>query len=285
MFLQITLGIIISSTIGWLAYRKGALSGSGVVGAILTGTAIFGGGGWDWGMLLITFFMLASLISKYQHRAKAALAEKFAKGSRRDLGQALANGGAGALLALGFGVWPAPLLFYAFIGALATVNADTWATELGVLSKTPPRLITTGKIVEPGTSGGISWRGTLATLVGGTVMGVAAWGFLVIRCQFSVLHSPLTCALLPTSYLWLLATVGGLGGSLCDSLLGATVQAIYYSSVRQKETEKVIDPDGTPNQHLRGWRWLNNDWVNFISSWVGAGIGALIGFALKYGIL
>ena len=61
---------------------------------------------------------------------------------------------------------------------------------------------------------------------------------------------------------------------LFDSLLGATVQAIYYSPYRQKETEKVIDPNRQPNEFKRGWRWLNNDWVNFISSVVGAAVAA-----------
>ncbi len=77
---------------------------------------------------------------------------------------------------------------------------------------------------------------------------------------------------------WLLpvAGAGGLAGSLFDSLLGATVQAIYYSSSRQKETEKKIDPDGTPNTLVRGWRWLDNDLVNFLSSLVGAAVAALV---------
>jgi uncharacterized membrane protein len=66
------------------------------------------------------------------------------------------------------------------------------------------------------------------------------------------------------------------GGSLFDSVLGATVQAMYFSPVRHKETEKRIDPDGTPNQHIRGWGWMDNDMVNFISSAVGAGIAALL---------
>ena len=71
-------------------------------------------------------------------------------------------------------------------------------------------------------------------------------------------------------------TLGGLLGSLFDSFLGATAQAIYYSKARQKETEKAVEKDGTPNKLLRGWKWLNNDWVNFISSVVGALIAALL---------
>ena len=68
--------------------------------------------------------------------------------------------------------------------------------------------------------------------------------------------------------------LGGLAGSLSDSLLGATVQGIYYSPSREKETEKRFEADGSQNQHLRGWRWLGNDWVNLFSSLVGAGVAA-----------
>ena len=281
-FLQLGLGFIISAAIGWAAYKREALSVSGVIGAILTGTAIFGFGGWAWGLLLITFFVLASLLSKYKEATKETLAEKFAKGSRRDLAQALANGGAGALIAIAYWRTGHPILWFAFVGALATVNADTWATELGVLSKRPPRLITTGKPVEVGTSGGVSLQGTLATLAGGAAIGLAGALFLyvesLLRYHPRIFLYPLSCLVYPANctLLPLIAALAGLAGSLCDSLMGATVQAIYYSTSREKETEKVIDPDGTPNTLLRGWRWLNNDWVNFVSSAVGAMIGAML---------
>lgn len=203
-----------------------------------------------------------------------------------EIRQALANGGAGALLALGYALRPHPALFCAFIGAMATVNADTWATELGVLSRKPPRLITTGKPVERGTSGGVSLSGVLATLAGGALIGLAAAIFLALETFIRQITntSPLfltSYSLLLTPYsLLLIGAVSGLAGSLTDSFLGATVQAIYYSSLRQKETEKAVDPDGAPNQLLRGWRWLSNDWVNFISSCFGALVGALLWWAL-----
>ena len=278
ILLQLAIGLIVSAGIGIAAYKRGALSKSGVAGAILTGTASFGFGGWVWGMLLITFFVLSSLLSKYKESVKASLAEKFAKGSQRDVWQALANAGVGALIALAYPFFHHPTLFFAFIGAMATVNADTWATELGVLSQRPPRLITTGARVEPGTSGGISPRGTLATLAGGFVIGLTATALMFIDEFLGGLgvsptggDSYALALILP-----FVAAFSGLTGSLCDSLLGATVQAIYYSTAREKETERPIDHDGTPNRLLRGWRWLNNDWVNFISSAVGAIMCAII---------
>jgi uncharacterized protein (TIGR00297 family) len=268
---QFGLGIVLSGLIALAAYRRGSLSRSGVAGALLVGTAIFGFGGWVWGALLVIFFVLSSLLSHYKETAKADLAEKFDKGQRRDLGQTLANGGAGALLALAYRLHPDPAWLAAFVGAMATVNADTWATELGVLSRRPPRLITTWRAVERGTSGGVSGLGTLATLAGALTIGLAALGGMALDGLFGGPGLALAgWTLLPA------ALLGGLAGSLFDSLLGATVQAIYYSARRHKETEKRIDPDGTPNTRLRGWRWLNNDGVNFVSSLTGALVGVAV---------
>ncbi|MCD6345067.1 MAG: DUF92 domain-containing protein [Anaerolineae bacterium] len=280
---QLFLGLIISGLIGYAGYRKRALSLTGWAGAILVGTTIFGAGGWIWGMLLITFFVLSSALSAYKKAVKQQLAEKFAKGACRDLAQTLANGGCGALLALAARFHPQPALLAAFVGALATVNADTWATELGVLSSRPPRLVTTGRVVEPGTSGGVSLLGTLATLAGGLSIGLAAALFLLLDKALGgpgYAHLGADTAVQGTLVLLPVATLGGLIGSLCDSLLGATLQTIYYSTRRAKETEREIDPDGIPNEHLRGWKWLNNDWVNFLSSAVGAAISVLVWKAL-----
>jgi uncharacterized protein (TIGR00297 family) len=271
------LGLLISGAIGVLAYHRDALSKSGVLGAVLVGTSIFGFGGWVWGVLLIVFFLSSSLLSKYKSAAKARLAEKFSKGHRRDLGQTLANGGVGAGIALAFFLYPDPRLLAAFVGAMAAVNADTWATELGVLSRRFPRLVTTWKEVEPGTSGGVSWTGTLAALAGSLVIGLFVFLLLALDGIFKGSASTLLelggwldgVRFVPS------AILGGLAGSFFDSLLGATVQTIYYSSARQKETEKRVENDGAPNVYLRGWPWLGNDHVNLASSCVGALVGAV----------
>jgi uncharacterized protein (TIGR00297 family) len=260
-------GLALSLAIGVLGYRRSALSGSGFWGALITGTLIFGIGGWEWGVLLVAFFVSSSALSFYRSRDKQGLAEKFAKGHRRDLGQALANGGLAALLAVLSWWQPHPLWFFACAGAMAAVNADTWATELGVLSSSPPRLITTGRRVEVGASGGITWLGTGASLAGASLIGLlAGLASLALRqgCADAV-------------GLLLAATVGGLTGSLIDSLLGATVQAIYWCDVCGKETERRVHRCGTETRLLRGWRWLGNDAVNFVASAVGALVAAGIG--------
>lgn len=254
--LQIILGLLLSGLLGYVGYRRGSLSRSGVLGAMLVGTAIFGFGGWAWGILLIVFFVSSSALSHFKAARKESLAEKFSKGSQRDLAQALANGGAGALIAVANFIWPHPLWWPAFVGAMATVNADTWATELGVLSKAQPRLVTNGKLVEVGTSGGITLLGTFAAFAGSALIGLVS--------SFSLS--------LPFSFFFI-SSLSGLLGSLFDSVLGATVQAIYFCDNCHKETERhPIHTCGHPTRLICGWRWLDNDWVNFVSSVVGSAV-------------
>jgi uncharacterized protein (TIGR00297 family) len=266
---QLAVGFFLSAGIGLAAYRAGSLSCGGVLGAILTGTAIFGFGGWVWGVLLVAFFVSSSVLSRWREAQKASAAERFAKGGQRDLGQALANGGAGGLIALAYAVRPDSLLFAAFVGAMAAVTADTWATEVGILNRQPPRLITTGRPVAAGTSGGVTLLGLMASLGGAAFIGVLAW--LLAGSDFRI-QSPEPRLL----YLPPIATVAGLSASLFDSFLGATVQAMYFCDTCRQETERRVHRCGSATRRTRGWRWLDNDGVNFVSSVVGGLVAVLL---------
>jgi uncharacterized protein (TIGR00297 family) len=272
---MLLLGLALSGLMGGLGYWRRALTTSGVIGAILVGTLIFGLGGWVWGLLLITFFISSSWLSHYRKLDKAVVAEKFAKGSRRDIGQVLANGGLGAILAVVFSRYPEPLLFAAFVGVMATVNADTWATELGILSRVPPRMITTGDVVVPGTSGGVTRLGIWASVAGSLLIGTIATALV----QVASLLGGSGWSLRAISYT-LLAVAGGLAGSLFDSLLGATVQGIYFCDHCGKETESAIHRCGRAARPLRGWGWLNNDLVNLMASLVGGLVAASLAWIL-----
>lgn len=260
MINQFVLAFLLSGLIAILAYWRGSLAPSGAVGALVVGTIIYGFGGWVWGVLLALFFISSSLLSHYKEREKQTVAEeKFDKGHKRDWGQVLANGGAGTIVALLHGLFPSPIWLPLFLGTMAAVTADTWATELGTLSKRPPRLITSGRVVPVGTSGGISAFGTAVSFTGGLLIGLVA-GLL---SQNNILALTIT------------GGIGGLAGSLNDSFLGATVQQIYYCDICHKETEKKRHC-GQPARPLRGWGWMNNDVVNFVSSVFGGGTAVLV---------
>lgn len=281
-------GFGLAATIGLAAWRARALDRQGTAAAVLLGTIIFGLGGLGWAFLLLGFFISSSVLSRLFRKRKAALDEKFSKGSKRDAGQVAANGGiAGIFVLLHLlapdAVWP----WVGFAGALAAANADTWATELGVLNRGVPRLITNGKAVEPGTSGGISPLGLLAA-TGGALMiallGVIFWQghvFTLPAGSPDWLAGMVTAgASRPTTgqfFAWLVGiTLAGLGGSLVDSFLGATVQAIYFCPKCQKETERhPLHSCGSATRQVRGWSWLDNDWVNTICTLAGAGLAVL----------
>ena len=150
-------------------------------------------------------------------------------------------------------------------------------------------LITTGKPVEPGTSGGISWAGTLAALAGAGL--VALFGALFWQGQTGITlpggASPILANLLGAGASALTGEQGllvfaalalcGLAGSLVDSLLGATLQAVYHCPSCQKETERhPVHLCGTPTMWVRGWRWLDNDWVNAACTLSGAVLAVLL---------
>lgn len=267
--LRLALGFALSLLIGGLGYWRRSLTGSGWLGAIVVGTASIALGGWTWGLLVVVFFITSSALSHWRKAAKQRIAaDKFAKTEQRDWAQTMANGGAVAALALLYALTGQPWIFAAALGVLATVTADTWATELGTLSRTPPRLITTGRPVSAGVSGGVTLLGLSATAAGGLTIGLAALLFTSLidgaAARWAVLAA--LCA--------------GVIGSAVDSLLGATVQAINYCPRCQTETERAIHRCGAPTQPYRGWRWLDNDWVNFLSSLAGALVSVLIRGAL-----
>lgn len=266
--LQLGLGILLAIVIAILAYRLKTLSRSGAFAATALGVVVFGLGGPRWALLLLAFFVSSSALTRLFDRRKRELDEKFSKGGRRDAGQVLANGGVAGLFVLLHTVFPlAAWPWAAFAGALAAVNADTWATELGVLSRSTPVLITTRRPVERGTSGGITRAGTLASFGGAFLVGLLA--ALVWPGGMGDVFAVLTRA----GWIGLF----GLLGSLIDSTLGATYQAIYSCPVCNKETERhPLHACGAQTTLKRGLPWLNNDRVNGACALTGALLALLV---------
>lgn len=279
MLVKCTIGLVAGSVIAYVAYRARSLDRNGALAAGVLGSVVFGLGGIGWAVVLLTFFISASALSKLFKGAKSDLGQEFAKGSRRDAGQVAANGGVGGVLALLFFIftWFAPenrllpALWLGFCASFAAANADTWATELGVLNPRKPVLLSTFKRVSQGTSGGVSLIGTLAALAGSALVGLMA----VVSVQAD-------WAPMGDRALWIqaiLITSAGLLGSFVDSYLGATVQAVYTCPACKKETERhPLHRCGTETRLKRGLPWLNNDWVNTACTLSAGLFGLLLGW-------
>lgn len=264
------LAFLLALLVSLLAWRFRSLTISGALAATVVGGLIFGLGGWRWALLLLLFFSTSSALTRAFAHRKGNLSEKFAKGGQRDAMQVIANGGVAALCALAHfafpqAIWP----WLGFAASLAAVNADTWATELGVLSPYPPRRLTSWQIVEEGTSGGVTLLGTSAALLASALIALPAAFLPPIPISHPLLF-------------FVLVTLAGLIGSLIDSLLGDTLQAIYFCPRCRKETEHFPRHScGTATLRLRGLTWLDNDGVN-IACALSAALLALA-FALFFG--
>jgi uncharacterized protein (TIGR00297 family) len=228
------------------AYWRRALTADGAVAAASVGGIVFGRARLRGAVTLLAFFVSSSALSRFRQRQKEGeLAQ--AKGARRDAWQVAANGGA-ATLALALGSDGG------FVGGLAAAGADTWATELGMLARQKPRLITSWREVEPGTSGGVTLAGMLASLGGAAVVGLA---WRLAHGQASMLRT---------------ALLAGMAGSLADSFIGATVQALYRCSHCGTLTERTAHC-AQPAPLVRGYAWITNDVVNVAATTLGAAIG------------
>lgn len=248
-----------------LAYLRRDLTADGFWGALAVGTITAGFGGWTWFAVLAAFFISSSLLTSFKGNQKRQIEKQFSKTRPRDLGQVLANGGLAALLAVMFAASnQRPVFFVVFLGVMATANADTWATELGVLSRGRVWAIWGGRRVARGTSGGVSLLGTLAGLAGALTIGI-------VGGVGDFLSQDLT---LPMRYSILAAASGGFLGCLIDSLLGATLQARFKCSWCGQVTEKSNHCGGS-GEIAGGWPWLDNDLVNAISSFLGGVIAVL----------
>lgn len=263
-WLRLLLGLAGSVLISYAAYRHRSLSLSGALSAVVMGTGFIVLGTPLWFTLLIVFFVSSSFLSKWKRssHSKQEAEQQYEKSGRRDAGQVWANGGIGLLLCVAYALFPHKVLIYGYIGVMAAVTADTWATEIGALSKRMPRSILTLKQVKAGTSGGITALGLAASLAGGLLIGLVAY-----LLDGSLLHG-----------VWI-GAAAGLLGSIVDSLIGAKWQAMYRCQICGKETERQQHCQ----QHtlpLRGAAWLNNDKVNLLSSIIAGGAAWLLSAAL-----
>jgi uncharacterized protein (TIGR00297 family) len=267
LLLRAALGMALSLLIAGFAYRRGSLSGSGALAALGIGTSCYLGGQFPWFLCLLTFFVTSTLLGKVGRARKEQIKREFEKGDTRDARQALSNGGVAALCALGMLLAPQPAWAGAFLGALATANGDTWATELGTLSRREPFSLTRLCRVPRGTSGAVSPLGLLATAGGGLALGLCAAGNASSFAMSALL-------------LIVLGTVCGVLGSLVDSLLGATLQAGYRCERCQVASEGKLHRCGTQGELTRGFASFDNDLVNLTATASGALLGAALTLSL-----
>jgi uncharacterized protein (TIGR00297 family) len=182
---------------------RGVLDKKGLFLALFFGAVLLIYGGLSYLALMLLFFLLAIIITKYEYELK------------RDMGlyehergweNVLSNGLLPAILvALSPTLGPMP-----FIACMAAVTADKFGSEVGVLDAKDPISVLEFKRVKPGTSGAMSRLGTIGSLAGASVIGAAAIFLFGIT---------------PTEAL--LVGLAGLAGSVVDTVFGVFEEKGY----------------------------------------------------------
>jgi uncharacterized membrane protein len=260
-------GLLMVATLVLLGRRAGLLTSGGqlVLAAGMMGIWVLRG--WSWGIPLGLVLVASGVSMGYRRPEKAGIMGAF-RITPLD-----------AMAVTARVVWPLALAilsaistinyYAAYAGGLATVCADVWATEIGLLSAEPPRSLTSGLPARRGAPGAVSVLGTMAAAGAAGLTGFVALALLSI-------HAMRAQGMVTRGMLWLplAALLGGSAGVLTDSLLGSAAQAVYYCDDCEAFSERPVHQCGVPARQIRGWPWMTNEAVDTVSSLVGAGVTA-----------
>lgn len=190
----------------------------GVAGGLLLALALYILG-MQFGLLfiisMVVFLVLSALATRTGMKTKKAL--KLYEKSR-GVKNVAANGLAPLILAVVFYVayingfsMLAMLSVVGFMGSVAAITSDKFASEIGVLGSAP-RMLITMKRVKKGTSGGVSLLGLVASFLASVLIATLVIPYLG---QLAVLANGIEPFILFASI-----ALGGFLGNIIDSALG-----------------------------------------------------------------
>jgi len=233
-------------------YKRKHLSLDGFLSSTLMAGLILGFGGLKYVLPIAIFFILSTLLSK------VGMKNLRESKSGRNANQVFANGGVGLVLCIFNHFYQMELIYIMFLASIAAANSDTWATEIGKLSRKRPKDIISGRSLNVGESGGITFIGLLGSMSGSFVIATVGY-FLDIN----------------TSYLIILF-ISGFLGSIFDSILGSTLQSRFILI----DGKTIKEEKETDSYHYSGLVSINNNSVNFLCT-----LSAPIFFILLYLII
>lgn len=207
--------------IGILSYKLNAMDLSGALSGVLMGVLMIVFGGINWFLLLLVFFFLGALFTKYKYAYKKSIgvaeANQGTRGYKNAFGNCLvslifvvAYGAIGNTEVPYIGHVDKSIFLIGYLSSMAIATGDTLASEIGSTYRGQPRMITTFQKVKAGTDGAVSVLGEAAALFGSIVI--------------AVLAIPLGLTGPDMTSMVLMTALGGFVGTNLDSILGATLQ-------------------------------------------------------------
>ena len=209
--LRLLLTLLFMIVLGYALGRVKLADISGVLSGILMGFLIVSFTDFRWFVLILSFFVIGGIFTKYKYEYKRAIGIAQEAGGARGYRNVFGNGLVALICAVAFGITGNSLLVVAYIGAVATATGDTLASEIGQTHKKLPRLITDLRYVPHGTDGGITTLGEYSALAG-----AAAIAIIAILFGVGALNTVIPVIL------------GGFFGANIDSVLGAVLERRHY---------------------------------------------------------
>ncbi|HEU16994.1 MAG TPA: DUF92 domain-containing protein [Nitrososphaeria archaeon] len=251
---KLALGLALIAALAVVSATKRYLSAGGVAAAVVIGVGVLVAGGLGWLIVLMAFTVLGSALTRTGADLKGIIS-----GLKADRGakNVLANGLPPMIIAVASSLIAGLPWSVAFTAAVAAATSDTVSTEIGMLSRSPPRRITRPwRTVPPGISGGVSAIGTLAGLL-------AAGAIALLAAALGLMTGPSQVVL---------AALVGFAGNLVDSMLGDLAEVKYRCGAGA-----LVEDPSTCDQPVEriGHPVVNNHTVNAIAISI-AGVLALL---------
>ncbi len=209
--LRLLLTLLFMIVLGYALWRVKLADLSGVLSGILMGVLIVSFTDFRWFVLILSFFVIGGVFTRYKYDYKRAIGIAQEAGGARGYRNVFGNGLVALICAIAFGITGNTLLVIAYVGAIATATGDTLASEIGQTHKKLPRLITDLKRVPHGTDGGITTLGEYSALAGSVAITIIA----------ALLGVATPSIMVPV-------IIGSFFGANVDSVLGAVLERRHY---------------------------------------------------------
>jgi len=256
--MDVLIGVLVAIPTVLFTIKFKALKISAAVLAGILITIISYCGGISAVLILIGAYFSVILLEKILKKSSRLTEDINKKQGARDFIQVFVNGISAVLFIILFKITANHIFFLTYIVGIIEALADSVASDVGILSKKPPRDICTLKTIPAGMSGGVTFLGFASSLICCSVMATIIG--ILLKIDFR--------------YILIVSFVAFLG-CVIDSILGSAIQAKYRCSVCNKHTEKLTHCE-KETLLIGGYKLIDNCAVNLISNFVTCIIASLI---------
>ncbi|CAN8065947.1 unnamed protein product [Agarophyton chilense] len=280
--LRVLTAILFAVTMAVRGRRRKSLSPSGAAAVLFVGFFSFAASV-RFGLTLLAFYLSATRATKYKSEYKRKVEDGYSSpNGNRNAFQVLASTLPAVMVADLYAFWfrvdtivsmqqpESSVLLLSFLLFFAACGGDTFASEIGIAmpgpGKLPVLILAPWRHVPRGTNGGITWEGTLASAFGGFIVGIT---FFLTGPSWELSQATLI----------VVGILGGVVGSIFDSMIGCAVEASWLDKVEGKvckEKPVVSAKDQDRFERICGADILSGEAVNCVAAVATAACAPLV---------